>query len=210
MIRVLIADDHAVVRRGLKQILGDTDDLIAAGEAANGMEVLRCVRAEPWDVLVLDLNMPAPSGVELIQTLRSEKPGLPILVMSMYPEDQFAARVLKAGASGYLTKDSAPEDLVRAIRKVCSGGTFISTSFAEQLAVGLKRTGQDLPDATLTDREFEVLRRIASGESLTRIGRELGLSIKTISTYRHRLLQKLNLKSDADLVRYAVDHRLVD
>lgn len=210
MIRVLIADDHPIVRHGLKQILADTDNLVVGGEAVDGIEVLKMVRAEKWDVVVLDLNMPEPSGVELIRLLKNENPRLPILVLSVYPEDQFAMRVLKAGASGYMTKDSAPEELVMAIRKVCTGGKYISGSLAEKLATELQGTDEALRYKTLSDREFQVLRMIAAGKSVSEIADELGLSVKTISTHRAHLLDKMRMKTNAELIRYAVDHKLVD
>ena len=159
MIRVLIADDHAVVRQGLKQILGDTPEMLVAGEATNGQEALDKVRAEAWDVVVLDISMPDRSGLDILKQLRSERPKLPVLVLSMYSEDQFAVRVLKAGASGYLTKDSAADELVKAIRKVVSGGTYVSAFLAEKLAFEIGTDSNRLPHETLSDREFQVLRR---------------------------------------------------
>ncbi len=210
MIRVLVADDHPIVRRGLRQILADTRDLVAAGEAVDGTQVLRLVQHERWDVVVLDLNMPGRSGLELIRELKTEKPLLPVLVLSMYPEDQFAERVLKAGASGYMTKDSAPEELVGAIRKVCAGGTYVSPGFAEKLASGLKVQNWKPRHEALSNREFQVLRSIVAGRSLTMIADELGLSVKTISTHRSHILQKLEMKSNAELIRYALENHLVD
>ena len=209
MIRVLIADDHPIVRQGLKQVLADTRDIVVGGEAKNGTEVLQQVRAEKWDVVVLDLNMPEPSGLDLIKILAAEFPGLPILILSVYPEEQFAVRVLKAGAAGYLVKDSAPELLVTAIRKVYVGGKFISPTTAEAMAFELQnRKGKSTVD--LSDREFQVLRMMASGKTATLIAVELGLSVKTISTYRARLLEKLNLKNNAELVRYAIERNLTN
>lgn len=209
MIRVLIADDHPIVRQGLKQILADTRDIVVGGEAVNGTQVLHQVRTEKWDVVVLDLNMPGPSGLDLIKTLVSENPNLPILVLSMYPEEQFAVRVLKAGAAGYLNKDSFPEALVTAIRKVNSGGKYISAAAAEQLASELQGKRGTLP-ATLSDREFQVLRMMAAGKTVSTIAKEMGLSVKTISTYRARLLEKLRLKNNAELVRYAIEKNLAN
>jgi len=210
MIRVLIADDHPIVTRGLKQILADTRDLVVGGEANNGTQVLQLVRAQRWDVVVLDLNMPEPSGVDLIKELKKEKPQLPILILSMYPEDQFAVRVLKAGAAGYMTKDAAPENLVAAIRKVYAGGKYVSPTLAEQLATEVQgKSGKPL-HATLSDREYQVLRMIAAGKSVSEIAGELGLSVKTISTHRARLLDKMKMKNNADLMRYAMENKLVD
>ena len=212
MIRVLIADDHAVVRQGLKQILGDTPEMVVAGEATNGQEVLDKVRAEAWDIVVLDISMPDRSGLDILKELQSERPKLPVLVLSMYSEDQFAVRVLKAGARGYLTKDSAPDDLVKAIRKVVSGGTYVSGFLAEKLAmeIGIGTDSSKLPHETLSDREFQVLRLIAAGKSVKEIAAELYLSVKTVSTYRARLLLKMNLETNAELIHYAVQNRLID
>jgi DNA-binding NarL/FixJ family response regulator len=210
MIRALIADDHAVVRQGLKQILGDTPEMVVAGEATNGQEVLDRVRAETWDVVVLDISMPDRSGLDVLKQLRSERPKLPVLVLSMHSEDQYAVRVLKAGASGYLTKDSAPDELVKAIRKVVSGGRYVSSFLAEKLAFEIGTDPSRLPHETLSDREFQVLRLIAAGESVTEIAAELYLSVKTVSTYRARLLQKMNLTTNAELIHYAMQNHLID
>lgn len=209
-IRILIADDHPIVRQGLKQILVPKRDFVVGGEAENGNQVLQMVRAESWDVIVLDLNMPEPSGVELIKQLKTEKPKLPILVLSVYPEDQFAIRVLKAGASGYMTKDSAPEELVSAIRKVVSGGQHITPSLAEKLAEQLRGKGGETPHTLLSDREFQVLRMIATGKTVSEIAKNLGLSVKTISTHRAHVLDKLKMKTNAELMRYAMENKLVD
>ncbi len=210
MIRVLIADDHAVVRQGLKQIFGDTPEIVVAGEATNGQEVLDKVRAETWDVVVLDVSMPDRSGLDILKQLRSERPKLPVLVLSMYSEDQYAMRVLKAGASGYLTKDSAADELVKAIRKVVSGGRYVSPLLAEKLAFEIGADSGKLPHETLSDREFQVLRMIATGKAVKEIASELSLSVKTISTYRARLLQKMNLTTNAELIHYAIQNRLID
>ena len=210
MIRVLIADDHAVVRQGLKQILGDIPEMVVAGEATNGQEVLDKVRAETWDVVVLDISMPDRSGLDILKQLRSERPELPVLVLSMHSEDQYAMRVLKAGASGYLTKDSAPDELVKAIRKVVSGGRYVSSLLAEKLAFEIGTDSSRLPHETLSDREFQVLRLIAAGKSVTEIAAELYLSVKTVSTYRARLLEKMNLGTNAELMHYAMQNHLID
>jgi two-component system, NarL family, invasion response regulator UvrY len=210
MIRALIADDHAVVRQGLKQILGDTPEMLVAGEATNGQEVLDKVRAEPWDVVVLDISMPDRSGLDILKQLRSERPKLPVLVLSMHSEDQYAVRVLKAGASGYLTKDSAPDELVKAIRKVVSGGRYVSSFLAEKLAFEIGTDSSRLPHETLSDREFQVLRLIAGGKSVTEIAAELCLSVKTVSTYRARMLEKMNLGTTAELIHYAMQNHLID
>ena len=210
MIRALIADDHAVVRQGLKQILGDTPEMVVAGEATTGQEVLDKVRAETWDVVVLDISMPDRSGLDILKQLRSERPKLPVLVLSMHSEDQYAMRVLKAGASGYLTKDSAPDELVKAIRKVVSGGRYVSPFLAEKLASEIGTDSSRLPHETLSDREFQVLRLIAAGKSVTEIAAELYLSVKTVSTYRARMLQKMNLGTNAELMHYAMQNHLID
>jgi DNA-binding NarL/FixJ family response regulator len=210
MIRVLIADDHTVVRQGLKQILGDTHEMVVAGEATNGQEVLEKVRAETWDVVVLDISMPGHSGLDVLKQLKAERPELPVLVLSMYTEDQYALRVLKAGASGYLTKDSAADELVRAIHKVVSGGRYVSPFLAEKLAFEIGPDSHKLPHETLSDREFQVLRLIATGKAVGEIATELSLSPKTISTYRRRMLEKMNLATNAELIHYAIQHHLVD
>jgi two-component system invasion response regulator UvrY len=210
MIRALIADDHAVVRQGLIQILGNIPEITVAGEAINGQEVLDKVRAEAWDVVILDISMPDCSGLDILKQLKSERPKLPVLVLSMHSEDQYAVRALKAGASGYLTKDSAPDELVKAIRKVVSGGRYVGSCLAERLAFEIGADSSKLPHETLSDREFQVLRLIASGKSVTEIAAELYLSSKTVSTYRVRLLQKMNLKTNAELMHYAMQNHLID
>jgi len=210
MIKVLIADDHPIVRQGLRQILAGTPDMEVAGEAVNGQEALDQVRVGGWDMLVLDMTMPGRSGFAILKELRHEQPHLPVLVLSMHAEEQFAVRVLKAGASGYLTKENAPEELVKAIRKVVSGGKYVSPGLAENLAISLD-TGSDRPrHESLSDREFQVMRLMASGKTLAEIADTLSLSAKTVSTYRTRLLEKLNLKTNAELVRYVIDNGLVE
>jgi DNA-binding NarL/FixJ family response regulator len=205
MIRVLIADDHAIVRDGLKRILAATRDLEVAGEAAGGDEALALVRANDYDVAMLDLSMPGLSGIDLIKRLRLEKPKLRILVLSMHGEQQYAARVLKAGAAGYLNKDSAAELLVGAIRKIAAGGVHVG----EAVAASLLQASDKPPHEALSDREFEVLRLLVEGLGPTEIGARLHLSVKTVSTHKTRILEKLNLGSTAELVRYALEHRLV-
>ena len=205
MIRILIADDHKIVRDGLKRILAATADLGCAGEAASGDEALALVKANDYDVAMLDMSMPGLAGIDLVKRLKAEKPGLRILVLSMHGEHQYAARALKAGASGYLTKDSASEQLVGALRKIAAGGVHISEAAAASL-VG----SPDRPHAGLSDREFEVLRLLASGLGPTEIGEKLHLSVKTVSTHKTRILEKLNLASTAELIRYALEQKLVD
>jgi two-component system, NarL family, invasion response regulator UvrY len=210
MNRVLIADDHAVVRQGLRQILSDCSDIAVGGEAANGQEVFEKARGAKWDLVVLDISMPGQSGVDILKQLKHEQPELPVLVLSMHPEDQFAERALKAGASGYLTKESAPEELVRAIRKILAGGKYLNPALAERLAFSRQTTDARPLHATLSDREYEILCRIASGKTVSQISNELSLSVKTISTYRARVLEKMGMKTNAELTGYALRHQLVE
>lgn len=211
MIRILIVDDHAILRAGLKHILADYADIEVAGEADNGLEALALVRDGKWDVVVLDMTMPGKSGIELIKQIKSEKPKLPILVLSMHKEDLYAVRTLKAGASGYLCKDNAAPQLEQAIRKVAGGGLFISQTVAEHLAVGmLSHTGDEAPPHTrLSDREYQIFQYIVEGKGLTEMSRELHLSVKTVSSYKARILDKMGMSNAAELVRYAVRHDLV-
>lgn len=206
MIRIVIADDHAVVREGLKRIVSSVEDLIVIGEAADGTQVMQQVRGNDFDVLVLDLSMPGRSGMELIKLVRCEKPKLRILVLSMHEELQYAVRAIKSGASGYLTKESAPSQLIQVLRKVAAGGAFISTDVAEQLALGSTLGGSNAMHEKLTDREFEVFRLIAVGMSVTEIAGRLNLSAKTISTHKANLMQKMNLQNQSELIRYAIRH----
>lgn len=210
MIKVLIADDHPIVRQGLRQILAGITDMEVAGEAINSQEALDQVRLGGWDVLVLDITMPGRSGFDILKELKYEQPNLPVLVLSIHAEEQLAVRVLKAGASGYLTKENAPEELVKAIRKVVSGGRYISPSLAESLAFGLDTAPGRPRHETLSDREFQVMQLMASGKTLAEIAEELSLSAKTVSTYRTRLLEKLKLKTNAELMRYALDFGLTE
>jgi len=210
VIKVLIADDHAVVRQGLKQILADTAEMVVAGEAVNGEEVLNKIRGETWDVLVLDMSMPGRGGYDVLKDLKLIQPKLPVLILSIHSEEQYAVRLLQAGASGYLTKESAPEELVQAIHKVVNGGRYISPALAEKLAFQLGHESEKPLHETLSDREFQVLRLIAGGKTATGIAEDLALSVKTVSTYRTRILQKMNLKTNAELIRYAIENRLVE
>lgn len=207
MIRVLLADDHQLVREGLKQLLGATADIRVEGEAANGDEALALVRSTDFDIAILDMSMPGLSGIDLVKRVKHEKPKLRVLVLSMHGEKQYAARALKAGASGYLTKDAASEQLVAAIRKIAAGGVHISDAAAEQLLASTAQ-GSAAPHTTLSDREFEIFRLIVSGMSPTEIGDKLHLSVKTVSTHKTHIQQKLNLHSTADLVRYAMENGL--
>jgi len=210
MIKILIADDHAIVRRGLKQILAETPDMVVAGEAHNGQELLEKARGHQWDVVVLDISMPGRGGLDILKQLKSERPKLPVLMLTIHPEDQYAVRVLRAGASGYLTKESAPDHLVEAIRKVARGGKYISPHLAEKLAFNLEPLSEKPLHEALSDREFQVLRFIASGKTVKEIGEELSLSVKTISTYRTRILEKMKMRNNAELTHYAIQQKLVD
>lgn len=209
MIRVLIADDHTVVRRGLMQIISETMDMEVADEASNGDEVLDLVRRNAYDVVVMDLNMPGRSGFEVLRQLTAEQPKLPLLVLSMHAEDQYAVRVLRAGAAGYLTKESAADQLVHAIRRVASGKKYMSPAVAEALLDRLDAKTEGPLHEALSDREFQVMRLLASGKTPTEIGEMLSLSVKTVSTYRARVLDKMHMKSNAELTHYAIKNNLV-
>lgn len=208
--RVLIADDHVIVREGLKRILATEPAFEVAGEAGDGHEVLAAVRAGGFDVLLLDLSMPGRSGIDLVRQVKSERPALHVLVLSMHDEQQYAVRAIRAGASGYLTKDTATTQLVAALRKIASGGLFITPAVAEALALGLQAPAEELPHKRLSDREYEVFMLLANGESVSGIAERLHLSVKTVSTHKTHVLEKMNLGSLAELVRYAVAHRLLD
>jgi DNA-binding NarL/FixJ family response regulator len=210
MIKILIADDHPVVRKGLKDIIQATSDMTVSGEASKGQEVLENVKRIDFDVVVLDIAMPGRSGLDILKELKSGKPELPVLILSIHPEEQYAVRVLKAGASGYLTKDSAPDELITAIRKVSRGKKYISASLAEKLAYDLEIGAEKPLHETLSDREYEVMCRIASGKTVKEIAEELFLSGKTISTYRARILEKMQMKSNAELTHYTIKLGLVD
>jgi DNA-binding NarL/FixJ family response regulator len=210
MIKVLIADDHAIVRSGLKQILDETGgEIQVEGEAANGREVLEKIQAQDWDVLVLDITMPGRSGLDILKDIRQLKPKLPILILSMHAEEQFATRMLKAGASGYLNKEGAPDELVKAIRKVCEGGKYVSPAQAERMVTELTNDTGKAPHELLSDREYEILCLIASGKTATQIAKQLCLSVKTVSTYRSRILDKMKLETNAQLTHYAIKGGLV-
>ena len=209
MIRVLIADDHAIVRRGLIQILAEHADMSVVGEAQNAQELFALARAQAWDTAILDVSMPGRGGLDILKELKSEFPTRPVLILSVHPEDQYAVRALKAGAAGYLSKDSAPTELVSAIRKAMRGGKYVSPALAEKLAFKLTPDADRLPHETLSDREFQVLCAIASGHTVGEIAEQMSLSVKTISTYRPRLLEKMNLKNNAELTHYAIQQGLV-
>jgi DNA-binding NarL/FixJ family response regulator len=210
MIKILIADDHAIVREGLKQIVSESPDLVVVAEACTGQEVLDKVGKNDLDLVVLDIAMPGRGGLDILKEIKSLKPKLPVLILSMYPEEQYAVRVLKSGASGYLTKESAPIELVKAIRQISQGKKYISPSLAEKLVVDLEVSPDRPPHETLSDREYQVMCMIASGKTLKEIADELSLSIKTISTYRSRILEKMNMKTNAELTHYTIKNRLVD
>jgi two-component system invasion response regulator UvrY len=210
MIKILIADDHAIVREGLKQILEETADMVVADEASSGHEVLDKARNNEYDVVVLDISMPGRDGVDILKQLRSQKPHLPILVFSMHPEEQYAIRVLKAGAAGYLTKESASDELITAIRRVSTGRKYVSSSLAEKLAFNLERDTEKPRHEILSDREYQVMCMIAVGKRIKEIAEELYLSVKTVSTYRARILEKMKLKNNAELMHYAIKHGLVE
>jgi two-component system invasion response regulator UvrY len=208
--RVLIADDHAVFRRGLKETLGEAFPRVTFGEAKSALETLENVRLRDWDIVILDISMPGKSGLDILNDLKRLRPRLPILLLSMHPEEQYARRALKAGASGYLTKESVPEELKLAVRKIVAGGRYVSATLAEKLASDLGK-GVDVPvHELLSDREFQVLRMIASGMTVKQIGDEIGLSVKTVSTYRARILEKVGLRTTGELIRYALQAQLVD
>ena len=209
MIKLLIADDHTVVREGLKQIVSDTSDIVVADEASNGQEVLDKVWKNDYDVVLLDISMPGRSGLDVLEELKRKKPSLPVLVLSIYPEEQYAIRVLKSGASGYLTKGSAPNELIEAIQKVSSGGKYVTASLAEKLAVNLEIESELKPHETLSNREFQTLCLIGSGKTVKEIAEELSLSVKTISTYRERILEKMKMKTNSELTYYAIKNGLV-
>ena len=209
MIKVLVADDHAVVRRGLRQILAETSDILVGGEASTAAELWQLVERERWDSVILDIEMPGRSGLELLGELKRQHPKLPVLILTVYSEEQYAVRAIRAGASGFLTKESAPNQLVAAVRKIASGGRFITPELAERLASSLAGDSDALPHEALSDREFQVLCMIASGKTVSQIGQELSLSVKTISTHRTRILAKMNMKSNSELTHYAIKSRLV-
>ena len=208
--KILVADDHAIFRRGLKETLRSQFPKAAFGEAKTAEEAVEHIRQKDWDIVVLDISMPGRTGLEILREVKTLRPSLPILILSMYPEEQFARRALRAGASGYLTKESVPEELTEAVRKVLRGGRYVSVNLAERLASDLGRRSDAPLHERLSDREFQVLRMIASGMTVKHIAEKLEVSVKTVSTYRARVLLKTGLRSTADLVRYAVQSGLVN
>jgi DNA-binding NarL/FixJ family response regulator len=209
-LEVLVADDHAIIRDGLKQILADTPDLVVAGEANNGNTALEKVREREWDLVVLDLSMPGRNGIELIKLMKAERPKTPILIFSMHQEEQYAVRAIRAGASGYLSKESDSDWLLPAMRKVAMGGVFINAKVAELLVMDVSPHTQSLPHTLLSNREFEVFSKIVQGMSMTTIAEELSLSIKTVSTHKTHILAKMNMTNHIDMIRYAMEHKLLD
>lgn len=209
MIRVLIADDHAIVRKGLRLIAKEQASEIEVDEAENGQEVMEKIHQARYDVLVLDISMPGRNGLDILREVRHALPSLPVLILSMHPEEQYAIRMLKSGASGYLTKDCAPDQLVPAIQKIARGGKYVSDMLAEQLLFNLTGEANRPPHELLSDREYSVLVLIGQGKTPTEIAEQLILSVKTVSTYRTRVLEKLNLQSTAELIRYVIENNLV-
>ncbi|MCZ4330271.1 response regulator [Castellaniella ginsengisoli] len=210
MISLLLADDHTLLREGLKRLLHQTSDILVEGEAGNGQEVLALLARRHWNVLVLDMSMPGRDGIDLIRQIKTEYPGVPILVLTMHGEQQYATRAIKAGASGYLTKDGAAEELVQAVRKVAMGGRFLSQALAESIAFDGRGDGGDSPHLLLSDREFTVFQLLAEGQNNAEIARRLFISVKTVSTYKTRLFLKMHMRNQADLVRYAISHHLLN
>lgn len=206
--RILIVDDHAVIHQGLKRILEDEFRGAEFGDARDVQQALDLIGRQRWDVVIVDIELPGRGGLELLKQIRTECPKLPVIVFSMHSEEQFAIRAFKAGASGYVEKEGAPDQLIEAVRKVIGGGRYVSPALGENLAAGLANGGSRAPHEILSDREFEVLRLIAAGMGTTAIAEQLSLSVKTVSTYRTRILEKLQLKASSELIRYAVDHGL--
>jgi two-component system invasion response regulator UvrY len=208
--RILIADDHAVFRRGLSETLGEEFSRVTFGEAKTAQETLDHVRRQDWDIVILDISMPGKSGLDILDDLHRLRPKLPVLLLSMHPEEQYARRALKSGAAGYLTKESVPDEIKEAVRRVQAGGRYVSAALAEKLAFDLRREVDTPVHELLSDREFQVLRMIASGKTVKQIADEISLSVKTVSTYRARILEKTGMKTTADLIRYALQNQLVD
>ena len=209
MTRILIVDDHAILRRGLRALLSDAFPGVAFGEASHAEQALEQLRKKVWDIALLDITLPGKGGLDLLREVKAARPRLPVLVLSAHPEDQFAVRALKAGAEGYMTKESAPEELAKAVHKILAGGRYVSPTLAEKLALGVRKDFTVTPHETLSNREYDVMCRIASGKTATEIARELSLSVKTISTHRTRILSKLGVRNNAEIAKYAIQNQLV-
>lgn len=209
-IKILIADDHAIVREGLKQIVAEEKDIVVSGEAENSEKLMELLEKEKWNLVVLDINMPGKSGLEALKDIKIQYPDLPVLILSMFSEDQYGIRAIKAGASGYLKKVSAPTELVTAIRKIVSGGKYINQSLAEKLAEKFVKTDKEFPHEKLSDREFQIMCSIAMGKSAEEIAEELSISINTVYTYRNRILEKMSMKSNVELTQYVLNNKLVE
>ena len=209
MTKILIADDHPVVRAGLKELLSGAFGKLTFTEAKTAQETIEMASKEEWSLVILDVSMPGRSGIDILSDLKRAQPKLPVLVLSMHPEEQFARRALKAGASAYMTKETVPEELVKAVRKVLAGGRYVSAALAEKLASDLREGTNLTPHEILSDREYQILQMIASGKTVTNIAEELALSVKTVSTYRARVLEKTGMRNNAELIRYAIENHLV-
>jgi len=210
MIRALIVDDHAIVRQGLKRILEETQGMEVGGEAENGLQALKMIRAEKWDIVLLDISMPEKNGIDTLKQIMFENKAVKVLILSMYPEDQHAVRLMKAGAAGYLTKETAPEQLVEAIRLVVAGKKYISATLSELLLFECGIDSEKLPHEMLSDREYQVLRLIGSGKTVSEVAKWLSLSVKTVSTYRSHILDKMNLRNNAELSLYVIQNGLME
>ncbi|MFA7242923.1 MAG: response regulator transcription factor [Sulfuricellaceae bacterium] len=209
MIRILIADDHSIVRHGLKQIVEESGEMRVVAEAANGADALHKMREIACDVVLLDISMPGKNGIDVLKQIKEEKPKLPVLILSIYPEDQYAVRLIKAGASGYMTKESAPMEVVEAVRRVAGGKKYISPAVAEMLANGIGSPEEKRPHETLSDREYQIFLLFASAKTATEIADALALSVKTVSTHRSRILEKMHLRNNAEMMHYAIENNLV-
>ncbi|MEO7727254.1 MAG: response regulator transcription factor [Burkholderiales bacterium] len=209
MTRILVADDHQIVRAGLKNLLADYNEFTVAGEAGSGTDTIKMVREEDWDIVLLDISMPDMNGVDTLKQIRRSKPDLPVLILTMHPEDQFAINLLRAGANGYVCKECAPEQLISAIRTVVSGRRYVSPALGDQLAGDLSGDSQKALHTELSEREFQVFCKLASGQAVSEIATELFLSVKTVSTYRSRILEKMSMKTNANLTYYAIKHGLI-